>query len=103
MLTYCTEALMILALKQEDHAQWEDIATSCFDVDELPRNIFTSYSQPPKNLSELVHHSVFVCPVTKETASEENPPIMLPCFHVYCRDTLKDVPHHNGYDVRSTK
>ncbi|BFZ64016.1 hypothetical protein YB2330_005154 [Saitoella coloradoensis] len=33
-------------------------------------------------------HSVFTCPVSKEQATEENPPMMMPCGHVVCRESL---------------
>lgn len=37
---------------------------------------------------ELRFHSVFVCPVSKEQASDENPPMMMPCGHVLCKQTI---------------
>lgn len=33
-------------------------------------------------------HSVFVCPVSKEQATENNPAMRLPCGHCVCRDSL---------------
>ncbi|KAJ2688876.1 hypothetical protein IWW39_001925 [Coemansia spiralis] len=33
-------------------------------------------------------HSVFACPVSKEQASRDNPPMALPCGHVVCRASL---------------
>lgn len=33
-------------------------------------------------------HSIFVCPVSKEQATENNPPMMLPCGHVIANDSL---------------
>ena len=33
-------------------------------------------------------HSIFVCPVSKEQATEENPPMMLPCYHVIADESL---------------
>ncbi|KAJ9066212.1 hypothetical protein DSO57_1011763 [Entomophthora muscae] len=33
-------------------------------------------------------HSIFVCPVSKEQASETNPPMMMPCGHVICHESL---------------
>jgi E3 ubiquitin-protein transferase RMND5 len=35
-------------------------------------------------------HSIFVCPVSKEQATDQNPPMMLPCGHVLCQDSLKN-------------
>ncbi|KAJ0233481.1 Protein RMD5 [Hirschfeldia incana] len=37
---------------------------------------------------EFRFHSVFVCPVSKEQASDENPPMMMPCGHVLCKQTI---------------
>ncbi|KAK5134669.1 hypothetical protein LTR08_006184 [Meristemomyces frigidus] len=36
-------------------------------------------------------HSVFVCPVSKEQATDANPPMMLPCGHVLCKESLEGV------------
>ncbi|KAL9086416.1 MAG: hypothetical protein Q9159_004193 [Coniocarpon cinnabarinum] len=33
-------------------------------------------------------HSVFVCPVSKEQATDHNPPMMLPCGHVIAKESL---------------
>ena len=33
-------------------------------------------------------HSIFVCPVSKEQATDQNPPMMLPCGHVIARESL---------------
>ncbi|KAG0200129.1 hypothetical protein BGX28_006709 [Mortierella sp. GBA30] len=42
------------------------------------------------NLSdETKFHSIFVCPVSKEQASEENPPMMMACGHVICKESLQ--------------
>lgn len=34
-------------------------------------------------------HSIFVCPVSKEQTTDENPPMMMPCGHVIADDSLK--------------
>lgn len=34
-------------------------------------------------------HSIFVCPVSKEQCTEQNPPMMLPCCHVIAQESLK--------------
>jgi hypothetical protein len=34
-------------------------------------------------------HSIFVCPVSKEQATDQNPPMMLVCGHVLCNDSMK--------------
>ncbi|KAJ1664677.1 hypothetical protein IW140_006172 [Coemansia sp. RSA 1813] len=37
---------------------------------------------------EMRFHSVFACPVSKEQATRENPPMMMPCGHVVCKASL---------------
>ncbi|KAL4179979.1 hypothetical protein AMTRI_Chr13g122870 [Amborella trichopoda] len=37
---------------------------------------------------EYQFHSVFVCPVSREQGSEENPPMIMPCGHVLCRGSI---------------
>lgn len=39
-------------------------------------------------------HSVFVCPVSKEQATDENPPMMLTCGHVIAKESLEQ--HSRG-------
>jgi len=34
------------------------------------------------------YHSIFVCPVSKEQSTDQNPPMMMPCGHVVCQDSL---------------
>ncbi|KAL2441825.1 LisH domain-containing protein C29A3.03c [Exophiala dermatitidis] len=34
-------------------------------------------------------HSIFVCPVSKEQATDQNPPMMLPCHHVIAQESLQ--------------
>ncbi|KAH9826285.1 regulator of gluconeogenesis Rmd5 like protein [Teratosphaeria destructans] len=34
-------------------------------------------------------HAVFVCPVSKEQATDANPPMMLPCGHVIAKESLE--------------
>lgn len=48
--------------------------------DELPVEIPLS--------EDLRFHSVFACPVSKEQATESNPPMMMPCGHVICKESL---------------
>ncbi|GLT96941.1 hypothetical protein SLE2022_145320 [Rubroshorea leprosula] len=38
--------------------------------------------------SEFQFHSVFVCPVSRDQASEENPPMLMPCLHVLCKQSM---------------
>lgn len=37
---------------------------------------------------EFQFHSIFVCPVSREQGSEENPPMLLPCGHVLCKQSI---------------
>ncbi|CAI9104163.1 OLC1v1002787C1 [Oldenlandia corymbosa var. corymbosa] len=47
------------------------------------------YLPVPVELSkEFQFHSVFVCPVSREQGSQENPPMMLPCGHVLCKHSI---------------
>lgn len=37
----------------------------------------------------MLYHSIFVCPVSKEQATDTNFPLMLPCGHVIARESLE--------------
>lgn len=37
---------------------------------------------------EFTFHSIFVCPVSRDQGSEENPPMLMPCFHVLCKQSI---------------
>lgn len=41
--------------------------------------------------SEFQFHSIFVCPVSKEQTTEDNPPLMLPCGHVLATDSVRSL------------
>jgi hypothetical protein len=47
---------------------------------------------PPQNR----YHSVFTCPVSKEQATERNPPMMLGCGHVICSESLGRLAKSGG-------
>lgn len=34
-------------------------------------------------------HSIFVCPVSKEQTTDQNPPMMLPCCHVLAQESIQ--------------
>ncbi|XP_010259940.1 PREDICTED: protein RMD5 homolog A [Nelumbo nucifera] len=38
--------------------------------------------------SEFQFHSIFVCPVSRDQGSEENPPMLMPCGHVLCKQSI---------------
>ncbi|XWS67560.1 hypothetical protein CRYUN_Cryun04dG0016700 [Craigia yunnanensis] len=37
---------------------------------------------------EFQFHSVFVCPVSRDQGSEENPPMLMPCLHILCKQSI---------------
>ncbi|KAL9681889.1 hypothetical protein QQ045_013678 [Rhodiola kirilowii] len=37
---------------------------------------------------EFQFHSIFVCPVSKDQANEDNPPMLMSCGHVFCRQSI---------------
>ncbi|KAF8636596.1 hypothetical protein AX17_003406 [Amanita inopinata Kibby_2008] len=57
-------------------------------TDELPIEI----PLPPENR----YHSIFSCPVSKEQATEQNPPMMMTCGHVIAKDSLQKLSKAGG-------
>lgn len=50
----------------------------------------------PLELGKEFHfHSIFVCPVSRDQGSEENPPMLLPCGHVLCRQSIHKLSKAN--------
>ncbi|KAJ1512209.1 hypothetical protein HMI54_005655 [Coelomomyces lativittatus] len=41
-------------------------------------------------------HSVFACPVSREQGSEKNPPMMMPCAHTICNESLKKLSRNGS-------
>ncbi|KAL2136523.1 hypothetical protein VTI74DRAFT_3348 [Chaetomium olivicolor] len=37
----------------------------------------------------MLFHSIFVCPVSKEQTTEDNPPMVIPCGHMLAKETLQ--------------
>ncbi|CAO3592052.1 unnamed protein product [Absidia cylindrospora] len=46
---------------------------------------------------DLRFHSVFACPVSKEQATDDNPPMMMPCGHVICKESLARLSKNSRY------
>ncbi|KAF2721314.1 hypothetical protein K431DRAFT_224429 [Polychaeton citri CBS 116435] len=61
-------------IMQQTRGQWTS-------VNELP----VETPLPPGYL----FHSIFVCPVSKEQATDVNPPMMMPCGHVIAKESLE--------------
>ncbi|OTB05641.1 hypothetical protein M426DRAFT_319626 [Hypoxylon sp. CI-4A] len=45
----------------------------------------------------MMYHSIFVCPVSKEQTTEENPPVILPCGHVLASESLQKLAKGSRY------
>ncbi|XP_071707078.1 protein RMD5 homolog [Rutidosis leptorrhynchoides] len=51
---------------------------------------------PPVDLGiDFQFHSIFVCPVTRDEASEDNPPMLMPCGHVLCKQSITKLSKNN--------
>lgn len=52
---------------------------------------WTSQNELPVEIPlppQYLFHSIFVCPVSKEQATDANPAVMMPCGHVICKESL---------------
>ncbi|WCJ32047.1 E3 ubiquitin-protein ligase RMND5A [Euphorbia peplus] len=45
---------------------------------------------------EFQFHSMFVCPVSKEQSSDENPPMLMSCGHVLCKQSINKMSKNNS-------
>ncbi|CAA2999418.1 RMD5 homolog A-like [Olea europaea subsp. europaea] len=45
---------------------------------------------------EFQFHSMFVCPVSRDMASEENPPMLMSCGHVLCKQSITKLSKNNS-------
>ncbi|KAJ6080329.1 hypothetical protein N7467_010082 [Penicillium canescens] len=64
------------------------------------RTEWTSENELPVEISlppSYLFHSIFVCPVSKEQATDENPPMMMPCGHVIAEESLKRLGKSNRF------
>lgn len=60
--------------------------------DELPFEV-----QMPK---WLMFHPIFICPVSREEASTENPPMVLPCGHIISESSLNQLSHQGRVNFK---
>lgn len=61
------------------------------DVMALKKQEWQAMKQLPVPLelgNEFQFHSIFVCPVSRDQSSQENPPMMMPCGHVISKQSM---------------
>ncbi|CAG8813029.1 15436_t:CDS:2, partial [Gigaspora margarita] len=58
--------------------------------------LYTSLTVEVPLTDDMRFHSIFACPVSKEQSSEDNPPMMMPCGHVICKESLNKLSKGNG-------
>jgi hypothetical protein len=85
----CTAGAMALPVLSKVKSIMRHKRTEWTTQEELPVEI----PLPPA----FRFHSIFVCPVSKEQATDKNPPVMLPCGHVLCKDSVKNVSKGNRF------
>ncbi|KAJ5656930.1 hypothetical protein N7507_008880 [Penicillium longicatenatum] len=64
------------------------------------RTEWTSENELPVEIPlppSYLFHSIFVCPVSKEQATDENPPMMMPCGHVIAEESLHRLSKSNRF------
>jgi len=55
------------------------------------RTEWTTQNELPVEIAlprSMIYHAIFVCPVSKEQTTENNPPMMMPCGHVVAKESL---------------
>lgn len=45
--------------------------------------------------NEFQFHSIFACPVSKEQSTADNPPMLMPCGHVLCKQSIHKLAKGN--------
>ncbi|KAH7351632.1 hypothetical protein KP509_19G006900 [Ceratopteris richardii] len=46
---------------------------------------------------EFQFHSIFACPVSKDQSTAENPPMLMPCCHVLCKQSLQKLAKNHTF------
>lgn len=46
---------------------------------------------------EYQFHSIFACPVSKEQSTADNPPMLMPCGHVLCKQSLQKLSKSRAF------
>lgn len=46
---------------------------------------------------EFQSHSIFACPVSKDQSTAENPPMLMPCGHVLCKQSLQKLAKSRAF------
>ena len=61
------------------------------NLQKMKKQSWTTCEQLPVEIElgpEFIYRSIFACPVSKEQSTPQNPPVLLPCGHVLCRDSV---------------
>lgn len=93
--------LKLQTIMKSKRTEWtsENELPVCFLVPPTP-NMITDSSTPQVEVSlppSYLFHSIFVCPVSKEQATDDNPPMMMPCGHVIAEESLRRLSKGNRF------